>query len=300
MEIKYYNRQKNQIEVEKVYGDGLIKWAYSTSVGKSILSVLTKSFVSKLYGSVQSLSISRNKIPDFIHNFDINMNEFIPEENIDDKIGYSNFNNFFIRRFKSGLRSFGCSSDLMGAFAEARYYGYEKVLDDEAIPVKGKFLTPRAIISNDIWNDVFSDGSLLLARLCPVDYHRFHFPVDGEVIDSYRVKGRLHSVNPVALKEMGDILSTNERHVTIINSKEFGKIAYVEVGALAVGKIVQSYKGTSFEKGQEKGYFLFGGSTVIVIGEKGKWLPSRDIIENTKKGIETYIQLGDEVAKASI
>jgi len=110
-------------------------------------------------------------------------------------------------------------------------------------------------------------------------------------------------VNPLALKMKQDILMTNERHVTIVETKNFGKLAYIEVGAVCVGKIVQSQplvKGGSFKRGDEKGYFLFGGSTVIVVGEKGKWKPSQDILDYTKKGMETYIQLGMSVAQKTI
>jgi phosphatidylserine decarboxylase len=106
-------------------------------------------------------------------------------------------------------------------------------------------------------------------------------------------------VNPTAIHEKQDIFITNERHVTILETENFGKVAYVEVGAICVGKIVQSKTltpGKKFLKGEEKGYFLFGGSTVIVIGEKDKWCPSHDIIQNTKSGMETYIQLGMSVA----
>jgi phosphatidylserine decarboxylase len=106
-------------------------------------------------------------------------------------------------------------------------------------------------------------------------------------------------VNPLALNSKEDILITNERHVTILETKNFGKIAYIEVGAICVGKIIQSKpldKGRAFLKGEEKGYFLFGGSTVIIVGEKGKWKPSNDIIQNTKNKMETYLHLGTTVA----
>jgi phosphatidylserine decarboxylase len=102
-------------------------------------------------------------------------------------------------------------------------------------------------------------------------------------------------VNPLALKVKPEIFIENERHVTILNTDNFGKMAYIEVGAICVGKIIQSkplYAGMPFSKGDEKGYFLFGGSTVIVLGEKGKWTPSSDIVNNTHNGLETYLQLG--------
>ncbi len=299
MEINFYNRLTQSIEQEKVYGDKMVEWLYQSNSGKALSHLICQAPISKLYGALQDTAWSKGKISPFIKNYNIPMDDYLPEkENTESP--YSSFNQFFIRRFKNGKRDFVQSPEELAAFSEARYFGYASVRDDESIPVKGAYLKPKQLISNSKWEDTFHDGPLLLARLCPVDYHRFHYPDDGVILDDYRVEGLLHSVNPVALKAKQDILITNERHVTIIETKNFDKLAYIEVGAICVGKIVQSQKlvkGDTFKRGQEKGYFLFGGSTVIVIGEKGKWTPSADILEYTKKGIETYLHLGMSVAK---
>ena len=109
------------------------------------------------------------------------------------------------------------------------------------------------------------------------------FPDAGKIIEDYAVSGAFHSVNPIALKANQHIFKDNERYVSILETENFGKLAYVEVGAMMVGKIVQSHVEKSFKKGDEKGYFLFGGSTVIVFGQKGKWSPSADILEYEKR-----------------
>ena len=296
MQIQYFNRGQNQLEIEKVYGDAGVKWLYQSFFGKMLSSALVKAPISVIYGQLQSLPVSRNKIPGFIENFEINMDDFVPEDGGSLETPYSSFNSFFIRAFKKGARKIVADKSKMPAFSEARYFGYDSISDEKTIPVKGQFLNSKELLGNAKWTETFNDGPLLLARLCPVDYHRFHFPDSGKVIDNYKVGGLYHSVNPIALKEKQDIFSTNVREVTILETENFGKIAYVEVGAICVGRIVQSTDLTTFERGQEKGYFLFGGSTVIIIGEKGKWSPSQDILDYTDKGIETYIQLGDEVA----
>lgn len=299
MDIKYYNRISGKIENEKVYGDKAIEWLYKSSLGKRLSNLICQAPFSVLYGKFQDLTVSHLKVDPFIKKFDINMDDYLPEEGRKSLYPYSTFNQFFIRRFKPGKRPFVKESNQMAAFSEARYFGYESVHADETVPVKGVYLRPEEIIANMKWSETFKDGPLLLARLCPVDYHRYHYPDNGKIVEDYRVPGLLHSVNPLALKEKQDILITNERHVTIIETENFGKLAYVEVGATCVGKIVQSKKlvaGESFERGEEKGFFLFGGSTVIVIGEKGKWTPSQDIITNTKNGLETYLHLGMSVA----
>ena len=132
-----------------------------------------------------------------------------------------------------------------------------------------------------------------MARLCPTDYHRFHFPDGGRVLERYSLPGRLHSVNPIALKRRGDIFFTNKRDISILETENFGKLAYIEVGAICVGKIVQSHRQGDFRRGEEKGYFLFGGSSVIVMGLPGRWVPSEDVLRHTKEGMETYVRLGD-------
>ncbi len=299
MEIEFYNRQTKKIEREKVYGDKLVEWLYQSQSGKLLSNFLCKAPISKIYGKIQDSSFSIKKIAPFIKNYQIQMDDYLPQKDRSIDNPYSSFNQFFIRQFKPGKRIFSESQNEMGAFSEARYFGYSVVAEEEKIPVKGHFLSPKELLENTQWENVFDQGPLLLARLCPVDYHRFHFPDDGVILDDYRVPGLLHSVNPLALKAKPDIFITNERHVTILETKNFGKLAYIEVGAICVGKIVQSKKwnkGERFKKGEEKGYFLFGGSTVIVIGEKGKWIPTQDILQYTKQGMETYVQLGMTVA----
>lgn len=296
MEIQYFSRPNNKVETEKVYGDAAVHWMYESISGKLFSHFAAKAPMSVLYGFAQDLPISKHKIPQFVQNYDIAMEDYLPEKGRDELDPYSTFNNFFIRTFKEGKRSFIADKDKMPAFSEARYFGYESITDDKEIPVKGKFLNAKELLQKQEWISTFQDGPLLLARLCPVDYHRFHFPDDGKVLDYYKVGGLYHSVNPVALRAKSDIFSTNIREVTILETQNFGKLAYVEVGATMVGRIVQSSDLSTFDRGQEKGYFLFGGSTVIVIGEKGLWKPSEDIINNTNNKLETYLHLGSECA----
>jgi phosphatidylserine decarboxylase len=298
MEIKIFNRKKDCFQEEKVYGQKIINWLYGTRSGYLASSLLCSSRLSKLYGAVQNSELlSQHKVKKFIKDFNIEMKEFEFEEGGSAEKPFSNFNSFFVRKFKEGERVFPDLAHNMGAFAEGRYLGFESIGPHVQIPVKGKYLDPVTMISNDKWGDLFLDGPLLIGRLCPSDYHRFHFPDNGQILDFYKIPGELHSVNPWALKRKEDIFLKNERHVTILDTENFGKLAYIEVGAMMVGKIVQSFEGKTFLKGQEKGYFLFGGSTVIVVGEKGKWSPSGDILNYSKKGVEVFLKLGDIVSK---
>lgn len=297
--IRFWHRANKQMETELVYGDKFIRFLYDSSLGKLTGGVFANKYFSKLYGHFQEQPASHKKVRPFIKKFNIPINDYEggsrPSSAVEDS--YQSFNEFFIRKFKPGKRPFVQTPGMMPAFAEARYVGFSSITPELTFPVKGKDLTAQGLLANTEWAKVFEGGPLMVARLCPVDYHRYHYPDAGKVLAHYMVHGAYDSVNPLALKLKSDILIANERQVSILQTENFGKIAYIEVGAICVGKIVQSHPWEqSFERGMEKGYFLFGGSTVVVLGEKGAWAPSKDLLENTAKGVETYIQLGDEVA----
>lgn len=298
-EIKYFNRMTGKNEVEKVYGDSFIKFLYCSEAGKKLGGIFTNKIFSKTYGAFQDLPSSHRKVKPFIEKFNIPIQDYEPgsRPSLDSSDSYRSFNEFFIRKFKLGKRSFVSEANRMAAFAEARYVGFDSVDEKSVYPVKGQYLKAKDLIGNDQIAKIFEGGPLLIARLCPVDYHRYHYPDNGKVVEHYPISGAFDSVNPLALKEKNQIFIKNERYVSILQTENFGRLAYIEVGAICVGKIVQTHRWNKpFLRGEEKGYFLFGGSTVILMGEKGIWKPSNDIIQNTKNGIETYLHLGQEVA----
>ena len=290
--IQIWNRKHEREETEQVYGDWAMRLVYGNPLGRGIAhGLLSRALVSRAYGAYQNTRASRKKIAPFIEKFAIPMQDFESRD-------YNSFNDFFIRRFRKDARPVTRAAERMPAFCEARYLAYNSLQANAAVPVKGLWLPVANLVSRQKWREKFYDGPGFVARLAPVDYHRFHFPDDGEFLDQYRVAGRLHSVNPVALASRPQILFTNERQVSILQTTNFGLLAYIEVGALCVGKIVQSHKGRQFTRGEEKGYFLFGASTVIVLGEKRAWHPDQDIVKNTRNGRETLIQLGEGIARA--
>jgi phosphatidylserine decarboxylase len=298
-EIIVFNRSTQSLETELVYGDSAIKFVYDNWFGQMLAPFIASKSVSQLYGCYQDWSISKSKVPPFVEKFDIDLSIYkagsVSAEKKENS--YKSFNEFFIREFEGNKRAFVGDENKMPAFCEARYFGHNQINSDVKVPVKGKLLNSNDLLGGSKWSQTFEGGPLLIARLCPVDYHRYHYPLSGETLDSFQIKGQYHSVNPLALASKPEIFIINERRASILETEKFGKLAYIEVGAAMVGKIIQSHdEASSHSKGDEKGYFLFGGSTVILLGEKGKWSPSEDILGNTKDGIETYLHLGEEVA----
>jgi phosphatidylserine decarboxylase len=288
--ITFWNRRTGRTEQELVYGEGAIRWIYETKPGQALGEIfLSRRIVSAVYGSVQDTPWSARKIAPFVKQFAIPMNEY-------EDVPYRTFNEFFIRRFRAGMRPFTTAPTELAAPAEARYFAIEKLSPDQRVQVKGIALTATELLGDATVAAAFHGGPALIARLCPVDYHRFHFPDDGRVVSSTRHKGPLHSVNPMALQFKPDILITNERQVNILDTAHFGRIAYVEVGATMVGRIIQSHAmDQPFRRGDEKGYFLFGGSSVVVLGEPGAWVPDADLLQQTAEGRETLVRLGERI-----
>lgn len=291
--IRVWDRQAGEVITEKVLGEGSLRFLYGTATGKLIAdTVLSRRWVSALIGWYQSSPLSRPAIKRFVREYDIPLDEY---EDLD----YTSFNQFFVRRFRPQARSFTREPGILPAFAEARYTAYRKIEPEMTFPVKGTDLDAALLFGDAEKAAPFLDGPMLLARLCPVDYHRFHYPDDGETVEMYSLPGRLHSVNPISLAATDEVFTGNHRHVSILQTNNFGRLGYVEVGAAGVGRIVQSHdEACRFRRGEEKGCFMFGGSTVIVMGEQGRWIPDVDLLDRTAEGMETLVRLGEPVGRA--
>ncbi|HYQ56234.1 MAG TPA: phosphatidylserine decarboxylase, partial [Draconibacterium sp.] len=142
-------------------------------------------------------------------------------------------------------------------------------------------------------------GEMAIVRLAPPDYHRFHFPASGTASKSIKINGHYFSVSPLALQKSLEIFCENKREYCTLSTEEYGDILIVDVGATMVGSIIQTYEAnTQVKKGDEKGYFAFGGSTLVLLFEKGKITFDADLVENTKKGMETTVKVGENIASA--
>lgn len=290
--IKYYNRQTGKYEIEKVAGEKYLDWTYSSPVGMTLLELfLKKKAFSALYGKYCDSPLSSKKIPDFIKNFDIDMS--ISKNKLED---FKSFNDFFIREVTPEGRPVVMDRDTVISPGDGRLSAFKDINLDKLVQVKGLTYSLKELIQNDSVAQKFKDGICLILRLCPVDYHRFHFVDNGTCDETVKIKGHYYSVNPVALNKKPKLFCENKREWSLFHSENFGEILHVEVGATCVGTIIQTYTpGVKVSKGSEKGYFKFGGSTTILFFQKNTVNIDNDIIHQTTLGYETKVVMGEKI-----
>lgn len=291
--IQYYNRQSGLLQTEKVAAEKWLVWLYNNPVGEATLWALAKrKVVSSIYGKRMDRASSIKKIEPFVEEFDIDMSEVQKQE-------FNSFNDFFTRELKDNARAVDTGSTITISPADGKLLAYADINNSDFI-VKGYRFDVLSFLNNAELFQKYLDGTLVIVRLAPPDYHRFHFPVTGSVSPTTQIDGHYYSVNPIALRKKAKIFCLNKREYTIVTNPLFGDVVVAEVGATMVGSIVQTYTGDFVERGQEKGYFKFGGSTVVLMFEKNKIRIDDDLLMNTLKGYETTIKQGERIGAATI
>ncbi|MFB6341391.1 phosphatidylserine decarboxylase [Saccharicrinis sp. FJH62] len=288
--IHYYERETGHIKTEKVAGEKWLVWLYYNPVGEATLWALVKrKLVSSVYGKMMDRPSSAKKIQPFIEEFDINMS--IAQEQ-----KFQSFNDFFTRKLKENARPIDTAFNTVVSPADGKIMTYADINNSDFI-IKGFRFDVSSFLDDPDLAQKYHDGSLLIIRLAPVDYHRFHFPVSGNLSPGKKIDGDYYSVNPLALRKMVNIFFLNKREYTIISNPLFGDVIMAEVGATMVGSIIQTYTGNDVKKGEEKGYFKFGGSTIVLLFEKNKIHIDEDLLKNTVKGYETTVKVGERIGE---
>ena len=291
-EILYYDRYREEVCSEKVYGDKSLRWTYGTMAGKVALHLLVKrALFSHWYGWSMDQPGTRQKIEPFIEKFELDASEFAVRP--DD---FQNFNEFFFRKLKPEARPIDSDPSFVCFPADGRHLCIPDLSSCDGLFVKGEMFDLKTLIWDQELARRYENGSLLLSRLCPTDYHRFHFPIDGKPSSAKLLNGHLFSVNPIALCQNIQILATNKRVLTELVTESCGTVLIMEIGATCVGGICQTYKADSaVAKGDEKGYFRFGGSSTIVIFEPGRVVFDEDLVEHSSQHRELYARMGDSM-----
>lgn len=293
-DIYYRDRATGELCKEAVYGEQWLHWAYGNALGRLTTRMLVarKGF-SKWYGRRMRAKSSKSKIFPFIREYGLDPGEFLRPPDY-----FESFDQFFYRQLKPEARPVDPHPDSVVFPADGRHLGFADSSVINEVFVKGqRFDLPR-LLNDETLAEKFIGGALVLSRLCPVDYHRFHFCAEGvpgkPKTGPRRIEGPLYSVNPVALRQRLDILWENKREVTLLHTEQFGDIAQVEIGATCVGTIVQTHvPGQHADKGGEKGYFRFGGSSTVTLFQPGTVTLADDLFKSTQDGYELYARMGE-------
>ena len=298
-EIIVFNRGANKTEVELVYGKVFLTLLYgkgvlSRTLGRIFLPFVARfPFFSFFYGFLQKRSISARKIAPFVEKFHLDPSEFLePIES------YSSFNAFFCRKLKPEARPMAPGDDVAVIPADGRYLFYQEISKADGFVVKGKKFDLESLLRDSCLAKKYEGGSMVIGRLCPTDCHRFHFPCGGSSSHPRLINGWLGSVNPMASKNNPLVFVENKRYLSELQTKSFGRILYLEIGATSVGSVHYT---CSFEKecekGTEKGYFSFGASALILLFEPLRILFDEDLLQLSASHTETRCVYGESMGR---
>ncbi len=285
MSKTYYRKTKEIIE-DTQYKNKALSFLYENTFGRALLKLLILPFISKIVGKYYDSKGSTKQIEKFIKDNNIDMSLYEKEE-------YNSFNEFFARKKilnEADLVAFKDEKALVSP-ADSRVLVY-KFSEDLKVNIKDSIYDIEDLtqMPKEELQD-FKNGNVIIFRLCVDDYHRYCYIDDGKVIEEKSIKGVLHTVSPISKKYK--IYKQNHRVVSLLDTNNFGRMIFIEVGALLVGKIV-NHTVKEFKKGDEKGYFKFGGSTIVVITKDNIKIDD-DILENSKNEIETKVSYGERI-----
>lgn len=260
--------------------DKLLSFLYTNIFGRMLLKPLIQPQVSKLAGRYLSSAHSKWLISKFIERNEINMDIY-------EECDYSSFNDFFTRKIKPDCRPVPEDLDVLISPCDCLATVYP-IQENTTFSIKNTEYTLRSLLRSPRLAKRFRGGYAYILRLTVEDYHRYLYSVSGKQSKNYHVDGTFHTVNPIA-NDYLPIYKENTREYTVIHSKEFGDVLQMEVGALLVGKISNHKQSTVVTRGEEKGFFEYGGSTIVVLTQKGRVTPRSDLLTNSKNGYETKV-----------
>ncbi len=295
--ITFFNRSTGRLEQEQIYGEAPLRFAYQNPAGRAALELIVKRAVfSRWYGWRMDKAASRTRVQPFIAKYGLD-----PAEFADAPESYASFNEFFCRKLKPGARPVDADPAAVVFPADGRHLGFQNVAGAPGVFVKGQQFDIPALLGSAELGARYREGTLVLSRLCPVDYHRFHFPCAGTPGTPRLINGPLYSVSPIALRRRLAYLWENKRVITELVTPRLGTVLLIEVGATNVGSIIQTMtSGAPVAKGSEKGCFKFGGSSTITVFEPGKVRLAADLIAHSAEHRELYARMGEEMARDGV
>lgn len=264
-----------------------LEFLYHTAPGRLLLKGLTQPGISRVCGHFLDSSLSRHLIEPFARKNQIQMSDY----QLDD---IHSFNDFFSRKIKSDLRPVDADPSHMIAPCDGLLSVWE-IKKDTVLPIKQSHYTLFSLLRDPQLAMRYQDGYCFVFRLCVNHYHRYCYADSGRKSANRRIEGILHTVRPIALENL-PVFTENSREYTLIQSPKLGTLLQMEVGAMLVGRIVNHEGACTVIRGREKGYFQYGGSTIIVLTEKGKVRLREDLALHSKNGAETPVKMGELIA----
>ena len=268
-----------------------VSFLYNCLPGRVLLKLLVRPSISKIVGHILDSSASRILIRGFIKRNNIKMEEY-------QAVRYKSFNAFFIREINKGYRPFPKHEFDLAAPCDGKLTAYP-ISEDSIFRIKNSIYTIESLLCNKALAAGYCGGVCLFFRLTPDDHHRYAYIDDGKILYHKRIKGVLHTVRPIS-QIMYNVFAQNTREYEVIKTKNFGKVVQMEVGALFVGYITNLNTKTEFKRGDEKGMFEFGGSTVIMLFQKDNVTIDKAILENTQQEKETIVRMGLKIGEKTI
>jgi phosphatidylserine decarboxylase len=263
-------------------------------MGNVVTRLMNRRFVSNFYGWLMKSVLSKPLIHKFIAQYKIDIEEISqPLES------YKSLNDFFTRKLKPGARKVDSKPKHLISPADARLLVFD-LSHKYQVPVKGYWYTLTDLLLDDNMAREYADGWCYVYRLAPMDYHRFCY-IDSGLQDPVKtIPGVLNSVNPIALSLVDSLLAQNYRELTVMHTDNFRQVIQIEVGAMMVGRIILHNRNScTFNRGDEKGWFEFGGSTIIQLFKKDVVQPDAELLTYSGRGTETLVKMGACVGRAS-
>jgi len=283
--MRYIVRDRNS-SIDKNYESSkTLNFLYGNFLGYLILKILTTKFFANIVFIFMNSKLSIPLINKKIKKCSIDMSEYENKK-------YKSYNDFFTRKIKKSKRKINKDKNTFISPCDS-VLCVHKITKDLTLNIKGHYYSINSLVEKDIIND-YIDGYALIFRLSEDNYHRYCYIDNGTHKENIKIKGKLHTVQPISLKKY-NYLKTNNREYTVLNTENFDKVIHIEVGAMCIGRIKNKYENYKFIKGEEKGNFEFGGSTIVLLVKKDIIEIDKDILENSTNGIETIVKYGERV-----
>ncbi len=288
--MKYIDRTGN-VQGNEDMQDKFLKCLYSNVLGRFIISLLIHPCVSKLGGRLLSTKLSSKVVPSFCKNNHIDLSIY-------DRQKFNSYNDFFTRKLLEEKKEVDYNSNHLVSPCYSKLSVYP-IAKNMSFKVKNTRYTLSRLLKSKKLAEKYEGGIACIFRLSVDDYHRYMYIDDGYQTKERKIKGVFHTVNPIA-NDMYPIYKENTRAYSILQSKNFGNVIMMEVGALLVGKIRNYHSCCNVKRGEEKGYFEFGGSSIILIFQKNKIKIDKDIWNNSINGMETKVCMGEKIGEKFI